>query len=70
MGGGNMDFKEKSFNLILVVELLHYFLDDVARDVFVDILTLIKDSWVVIFDMKNKLNLYLLWYVYKRNGYS
>lgn len=66
MSTSNMGFKEKSFNLILVVELLHHFPDDVARDVFVDILTLLKDSGVVVFDVKNKLNPYL-WYVYRRN---
>lgn len=52
----HLGFKKKSFNIILCIDLLHHFDDEMVKVILKDLLNLVKDDGICIFDIKNKFN--------------
>ena len=63
----NLPFKKESFDLVICIELLHHFEDEVLERVFEEISDIIKPKGIFIFDVKNKLNP-VIWYRYKNEN--
>ena len=61
----NLPFKKKSFDLVICIELLHHFEDEVLERVLEEISAVIKAGGYFIFDVKNKMNP-IMWYKYKK----
>ena len=61
----DMPLKQKSFDLVICMELLHHFEDEVLERVLREISRVMKPGGLFIFDVKNKMNP-VLWYKYKR----
>ena len=61
----DLPFKKESFDLIICIELLHHFEDDVLEKVFKEVSEIVKPEGIFIFDIKNKLNP-MLRYKYKK----
>ena len=62
----DLPFKKDTFDLIICIELLHHFTDDVLERVLEDISEVIKPGGIFVFDVKNKMNP-VLWYRYRRH---
>ena len=61
----DLPFKKESFDLVICIELLHHFEDEVLEKVLGEISGVIKPEGVFVFDVKNKSNPYL-WHRYKK----
>ena len=60
----DLPFKKEVFDLVICIELLHHFEDEVLEKVLEEIRGVIKPGGIFVFDVKNKMNLYLK-YKYK-----
>ena len=63
----DLPFEKESFDLVICIELLHHFEDEVLEKVLGEISEVIKPGGVFIFDVKNKLNP-VMWYKYKKEN--
>jgi SAM-dependent methyltransferase len=63
----NLPFKKKSFDLVVCIELLHHFEDEVLEKVLEEISDIIKPGGIFVFDVKNKINP-VMWYKYKKEN--
>ena len=63
----NLPFKRDSFDLVICIELLHHFEDEVLEKVLEEISEVIKPGGIFIFDVKNKMNP-VMWYKYKKEN--
>ena len=63
----DLPFKKESFDLVICVELLHHFEDEVLEKVLEEISEVIKPGGIFIFDVKNKMNP-VMWYKYKKEN--
>ena len=61
----DLPFKRESFDLVICIELLHHFEDEVLERVLEEIRDVIKPGGIFVFDVKNKLNP-VMWYKYKK----
>ena len=52
----DLPFKKDSFDLVICIELLHHFTDEVLRMVLEEISEVIKPGGTFVFDVKNKMN--------------
>ena len=52
----DLPFKKESFDLVICIELLHHFEDEVLERVLEEISGVIKPGGIFIFDVKNKIN--------------
>lgn len=55
----DLPFKRDSFDLVICIELLHHFEDEVLEVVLEEISEVIKPRGIFVFDVKNKMNPYL-----------
>ena len=63
----DLPFKKDSFDLVICIELLHHFTDDVLEQALDEIRDVVKPGGIFVFDVKNKLNS-VMWYKYKKEG--
>jgi SAM-dependent methyltransferase len=63
----DLPFKKDSFDLVICIELLHHFEDEVLEKVLYGISDVIKPGGIFVFDVKNKLNP-VMWYRYKKGN--
>jgi SAM-dependent methyltransferase len=63
----DLPFKKGSFDLVLCVNLLHHFTDDINEHIFREINNVIKSGGICIFDVKNALNP-VLYLSYKKHS--
>ena len=63
----DLPFKKDSFDLVICIELLHHFTDNVLEQALDEIRDVVKPGGIFIFDVKNKLNP-VMWYKYKKEG--
>jgi len=63
----DLPFKKESFDLVICIELLHHFEDEVIGKVLEEISEVIKPGGILVFDVKNKLNP-VMWYRYKKEN--
>jgi SAM-dependent methyltransferase len=63
----DLPFKKKRFDLVICIELLHHFEDEVLETVLEEIGNVIKPGGIFVFDVKNKLNP-VMWYKYKKES--
>lgn len=63
----DLPFKKERFDLVICIELLHHFEDDVLEKVLEEISGIIKPRGIFVFDVKNKMNP-VLWYKYKKRN--
>jgi len=61
----DLPFKRESFDLVVCIELLHHFEDEVLEEVLEEISAVIKPGGMFVFDVKNKMNP-VVWYKYKK----
>ena len=62
----DLPLKKESFDLVICIELLHHFENEVLEEVLGEINGVIKPGGIFVFDVKNKLNPYL-WHRYKKH---
>lgn len=62
----DLPFKKESFDLVICIELLHHFTDEVLEKALAEISDVIKPGGIFVFDVKNKMNP-VMWYLYKKN---
>jgi 2-polyprenyl-3-methyl-5-hydroxy-6-metoxy-1,4-benzoquinol methylase len=60
----NLPFKRNMFDVVICIELLHHFTDEILENVLEDISYIIKPGGLFIFDLKNRNNPFLA-HVYK-----
>ena len=63
----DLPFKKASFDLVVCIELLHHFEDEVFERVLEGISDVIKPGGIFVFDVKNKINP-VMWYMYKKEN--
>jgi len=63
----DLPFKKESFDLVICIELLHHFEDEVLEKVLEEISQVLKHGGLFVFDVKNKLNP-VMWYRYKKEN--
>lgn len=63
----DLPFKKKRFDLVICIELLHHFEDDVLENVLEEISGVVKRGGVFVFDVKNTMNP-VMWYKYKKEN--
>ena len=63
----DLPFKKESFDLVICIELLHHFYDEVLERVLGEISDVVKPEGIFVFDVKNKMNP-MLWYEYKKKN--
>jgi SAM-dependent methyltransferase len=63
----DLPFKKASFDLVICIELLHHFGDEVLEKALEEISDVIKPGGIFVFDVKNKLNP-VMWYKYKKGN--
>lgn len=63
----DLPFKKESFELVICIELLHHFEDEILEKVLEEISDVIKRGGIFVFDVKNKRNP-VLWYEYKKEN--
>lgn len=61
----DLPFEKESFDLVICIELLHHFSDDVLEKGFREISRITKPGGTFVFDLKNSLNP-IMWYRYQR----
>lgn len=63
----DLPFEKERFDLVICIELLHHFEDEVLEKVLEEISDIIKPGGTFIFDVKNKMNP-VMWYKYKKEN--
>ena len=63
----DLPFQKDSFDLVICIELLHHFEDEVLERVLEYVSEVIKPGGIFVFDVKNKLNP-VMWYKYKKEN--
>ena len=63
----DLPFKKESFDLVICIELLHHFEDEVLEKILEEISYVLKHGGIFVFDVKNKLNP-VMWYKYKKEN--
>lgn len=63
----DLSFKKDCFDLVICIELLHHFEDEVLERALEEISSVIKPGGIFVFDVKNKINP-VLWYKYKKEN--
>ena len=63
-----LPFKKAGFDLVICIELLHHFEDDILEEVLEEISEVVKPEGIFVFDVKNKLNPFVWKRYKKRNG--
>jgi ubiquinone/menaquinone biosynthesis C-methylase UbiE len=61
----DLPFKKESFDLVICIELLHHFEDEVFEKILEEISYVLKHGGIFVFDVKNKTNP-VIWYKYKK----
>lgn len=63
----DLPFEKERFDLVICIELLHHFEDEVLEAVLEEISNVIKPGGIFVFDVKNKINP-VMWYKYKKEN--
>lgn len=63
----DLPFEKESFDLVICIELLHHFEDEVFEKVLEEVSYVLKHGGIFVFDVKNKLNP-VMWYKYKKEN--
>ena len=63
----NLPLKKESFDLVICIELLHHFEDEVLEKALEEMGNVIKLGGIFVFDVKNKMNP-VMWYKYKKEN--
>lgn len=65
----DLPFKKESFDLVLCINLLHHFTDNIFENIFEEITDVIKPGGIFIFEVRNALNPVLYISYKKHSGY-